>query len=65
MAEARGEAGTFGGLRAWLTYRGGPGLTEAVFQGVPMAALIMMVWTYGPGSCVWARKRRRSTWTRG
>lgn len=49
----------------WLTYRDGPSLLETIFEQVPMVALIIMVWTYGPGTCVWTKRRRRSTWTRG
>ena len=46
-------------------YTSGSELLGSLFEHLPMLALIVMVWIYGPGTCVWRKKRLRSTWTRG
>ncbi len=49
----------------WVNYLTGALLLGAVFEQIPMIALIVMIWAYGPGTCVWSKARHRTTWTRG
>lgn len=49
----------------WIYSVNGGYLLGSIFEQLPMIALMVMVWIYGPGTCVWRKKRLRSTWTRG
>ena len=49
----------------WLNYQGAAALFGSVVEQIPMMALIVMIWAYGPGTCVWTKARHRTTWTRG
>ena len=50
----------------WLRYASGLAFLDGLAEQLPMICLILMLWNYGPGTLVWAKKRgRTSTWTRG
>ncbi len=49
----------------WLGFQGGAKWMGTLLEQLPMIALVLTVWAYGPGTCVWKKARHGTTWTRG